>query len=807
MTLRLLFIIPLLCTFVLFTLAQAPVTLTGKVFTSDGKPATGVTVLIPAKKRATTTNDLGEYSFNGIKPGTYTILITSVGLKPAEYTVEVAAKGPHYAEHTLKENHIELEEVVIAAGRPNKFFTRKSETVSKMPLASLENPQVYTTITGNLLKEQLVNDIGNALRNTPGLYKISGNRGINTDGATFYTLRGFRTEVSMIDGVPGQTNGEVDPVNIERIEVLKGPSATLFGGAVTSFGGLINVITKKPQPDFGAEFAYTTGSYGLNRGTVDVYGPIDKNKKLSYRLNGVYQYQKSWQDVGFRQNYMIAPALSYRVNNRLRIDVNAEWYEGKGTNASAVFLNRTRKFIAHNPDELQFNWNRSYTTKDITMKNPTLNARMQVHYKLAENWNSHTIISSNTRKSKGYYQYQFIRKANTDDSLERNISRQNTVNTALDIQQNFTGTFNTGSIKHRVLLGLDFLQLKVDNDNSPYIVFDFVNGRLAEDKNDRNITPHAVEAKLTASTDPRTDNRSTSNIYSAYAADVVNITDQLVALLSLRVDRFDSRGTFNRTTGQTIRNSDYLQTAVSPKFGLVYQLIRDRLSVFANYMNGFSNVAPVTQPLPDISGTFKPQRANQYEGGVKLELFSNKLNITASYYDIEVENMTRTEVLERDGTKYNITVQNGTQRSKGVEFEVIANPIPGLHMMAGYAYNDSKLTKSTTALEGRRPASAGPANLANAWVSYSIPKGKFKGVGVGGGLYHAGEHLTANSLTTGVFASPAYTLLNATAFYETRKYRIGVRFDNITDKTYFVGQGVVSPQLPATFTANLTVRL
>ena len=76
------------------------------------------------------------------------------------------------------------------------------------------------------------------MKNTPGLFKIQGNRGINSDGASYYILRGFRTEASMIDGVPGQTNGEMDPINVEKIEVLKGPSTTLYGGAVTSLGGL-----------------------------------------------------------------------------------------------------------------------------------------------------------------------------------------------------------------------------------------------------------------------------------------------------------------------------------------------------------------------------------------------------------------------------------------------------------------------------------------------------------------------------------------------------------------------------------------
>src|SRR5690606_40609439 len=125
------------------------------------------------------------------------------------------------------------------------------------------------------------------------------------------------------------------------------------------------------------------------------------------------------------------------------------------------------------------------------------------------------------------------------------------------------------------------------------------------------------------------------------------------------------------------RTGAYLQTAFSPKVGIVYQLLKDRLSLFGNYMNGFRNVAPVTQPLPDISGIFDPQRANQLEGGVKLDAFQNRLTFTASYYDINVTNVTRSEQVERDGQFYNITVQDGEQLSRGFELDLVARPVEG----------------------------------------------------------------------------------------------------------------------------------
>jgi iron complex outermembrane receptor protein len=223
-------------------------------------------------------------------------------------------------------------------------------------------------------------------------------------------------------------------------------------------------------------------------------------------------------------------------------------------------------------------------------------------------------------------------------------------------------------------------------------------------------------------------------------------------------------------------------------------------------MNGFFNVAPVTQPLPDISGVFKPQQANQLEGGIKLESYQGKLNMTVSYYDIKVNNTTRTDVLVREDKNYNITVQDGTQYSRGIEVEIIANPITGLNLVAGYSHNDSKLTKSTAALEGRRPANSGPADLANAWISYNLPFGKLKGLGAGIGGNYISEHLTANSAVTGIFTIPSYTVLNSTVFYNTKAWRLGIKFDNMLDKEYFAGQGVLTPQMPRNFSANLAIK-
>lgn len=790
----------------LASFAQQGAIIKGSVKTKDGKPAEFVTVAIKGGKAAQV-DAKGNYLIKDLKSGNYTIVASYVGLVEQQRQITLNEGETQTQDFILLESNQQLEEVVVNGGNTNKFSVKKTTTSAKMPLGNLENPQIYTTIPKTLLTEQMVTEFSLSLKNSPGVYKIQNNRGINSDGASFYTMRGFRTEAAFVDGVPSQTNGEIEPANIERVELIKGPSGTLFGGAVVSFGGLINIVTKKPLDTLGGEVNYTTGSYGLNRLSADIYGTVNKEKKLLFRLNAAYQSQGSFQDAGFKRSIFVAPTLEYRASERLNISLTAGFYSLEGTSPSTIFLNRVRPYIATTPSELNFDWKRSFTSNDLVMKNPTMNIKGQINYKLSDSWSSQTIYSANNRRSDGFYLYAFLRGATSDEMLERNVSLQNTLNTATDFQQNFIGDFKLLGLRNRMVVGIDYLNQTINNDNSPYIVFDNVSGRNPADPNYVKISKAAVEARLAASTAAPTKNSTKSNIYSAYASDVLNVTDRLMAMLSLRVDRFQNRGTLNQANNSIVANSKYTQTAVSPKFGLVYQILPDRISIFGNYMNGFANVPPVTQPTgSNVSGTLKPQHANQYEGGVKTDLFQGKLSFTASYYDISVTNMTRTEEVNVAGTNYVVTVQNGTQKSKGVELELIANPLAGLNIIAGYSYNDSKLTKSTVALEGRRPPSAGPATLINSWVSYAIPTGSYKGLGLGVGLNYIGKHMSGNSAVTNIFTLPSYTLVTTTLFYDRPKYRIGVKVDNLTDERYFTGQGTLSAQPPRTVAAGLTFK-
>lgn len=777
----------------------------GVINTADARPAYMVSVALKGTHKGAVTDQKGEFEIKNIDPGSYTVITSFIGLETKEHSVEVkAGETTIVPAITLSENAQQLNEIVVR-GSANAFDRKQSEYVAKLPLKNLENPQVYNTVTAELLKDQVITNFDDALKNAPGVEKLWESTGRGGDGAGYFSLRGFESQPTMVNGLPGLTNGSLDPANIERIEVIKGPSGTLFGSSLISYGGLINTVTKKPYDVFGGEVGYVAGSFGLNRVTADVNVPL--TNQVAVRLNTSYHTENSFQDVGFRNSFFIAPSLSYKVNERLSFLLNTEFLSTEGTNPTMLFLNRSNPLQYANLAELNYDPKRSLTSNDITIKNPRYNLQALMTYMLSEKWTSQTAISRGSAKSDGYYSYLW------DNWIDKGefslfISDQNGQTSTTDIQQNFIGDFKLGSIRNRMVVGLDYFHRNVTDNSSGYPwLYDvtpqgeinFEDPYSDNEASPRYLSRQDVDALLTG------QERNNSNVrdeaYSAYFSDVVNVTEQLSAMVSLRYDYFNNEGDI------ATEEDDYTQSAVSPKFGIVYQAVPDKVSVFGNYMNGFRNVAP--RQVSDINGentftkTFKPEQANQLEFGVKTNLFKGALSSTVSYYDISV-----TDKVMPDALNPNNSVQGGEVESKGFEISLVAVPMDGLNIISGYGFNESAVVKgeqsSSFAEEGRRPSEAGPQNLFNAWAVYTFPAGPLKGFGVGFGANAASERLIMDSELTGRFALPAYAVFNSSVFYHAEAFRITLKVDNLTDKEYYKGWTTINPQRPRSISASVS---
>ncbi|MFT3794807.1 TonB-dependent siderophore receptor [Flavobacterium sp.] len=813
--------------------AQQTATIKGKITLPSNEHADNVSVALKGSSIGTVTDASGDYEIKNLKPGNYLLRVSLVGYETKEKNLTLKAGEELIANFTLTANAEQIGEVNVNG--KNTFARKESRSVSKMPLKNIENPQVYTTISNELLKEQVITNFDDALKNAPGITQLWESTGRGGDGAGYFSLRGFAVQPTMINGLPGLTNGAPDPANIERIEVIKGPSGTLYGSSLISYGGLINITTKKPYSTLGGELSYTTGSYGLNRVTADINTPLSKEEKINFRLNTAYHTQNSFQDAGFRKSFFFAPSLSYEVNDRLSFLVNTEFMQSEGTNPTMLFFDRNAPLRVHNFKEFAYDYKRSYTSNDITIETPTFNLQAQMNYKLSDNWTSQTAVSRGSAQSKGLYSYlyessQYYPGLTEGVVMGRYMSHQNVTTLTTDIQQNFIGDFKIGSLRNRMVVGVDYFTRNVTDNSTGYSgngsiyigsatvenvnnsVFGITDPALYITTGDSGILSETATETILA-TSPVNNYKTKEEVYSAYVSDVINFTPSLSAMASLRIDRFINSGDIST------ESDDYNQTAFSPKFGLVYQPILDKVSVFANYMNGFVNVAPGSDRINGIQvpRTYNPEKANQFEFGTKLNLLNDKLTASISYYDTKVDNTVYSIQLPYVPTDENptppagyvpdeVSFQSGAQHNKGFETEIVANPINGLNIVAGYSYSNSRLTEGDPDFVGKRPESAGPRNLANLWVSYKFTVGKLNGLGLGFGGNYASENKIMNRNLAGAFTIPDYTVINATAFYGIRNYLLSFKLDNIANREYYNGWSTVTPQQARTFAASFTYK-
>ena len=681
-----------------------------------------------------------------------------------------------------------LKEVIVNTNK-YKYKREKSTTVSKMPLNNIENPQVYNTVTSELLKEQVVTNFNDALKNATGITRLWESTGRGGDGAEYFSMRGFAVQPTMINGLPGINNGSIDPANVDNIEVIKGPSGTLFGSSLISYGGLINTVTKKPYSTFGGEISYISGSYGLDRITADVNVPL--NSDVAVRINTAYQKENSFQDAGFGKSFFFAPSLSYKVNDKLSFLINTEFTNRNSANAPMIFLSRYSPLSFNSIELFERNYKKSFTSNELSISNPTYSLQAQMFYKLSDQWTSQTVLSRSNSKTSGYYSYLF--DASNGNDFSRYISKRNGETLATDIQQNFIGDFKIGSLRNRLVAGIDYYKSNIINGSTGWLGNGTVS--LIDGSDTGDLTQAGVDNLLVGSFEG--NSTAETEVISAYASNVLNITDKLSAMASLRIDNFKSKTA-------TEENS---QAAVSPKFGLVYMLIKDKVSVFSNYMNGFVNVTP--REVSEVDGSnprmesFDPEQANQYEFGLKTNLYKDIISASISYYNIDVKNRIMT-----DPNNINNSIQGGEVNSKGVEVSFTANPVKGFNIIAGFSNNKSEVTKDNPGdgYLGQRPEEAGPETLVNFWANYTLTSGKLKGFGIGFGGNYASEYKTLNRANIGTFELPSYTVLNSALSYTSDKFNIALKLNNALNEKYYSGWSTVTPQRLRSVTAGLTYK-
>ena len=686
----------------------------------------------------------------------------------------------------------------------NAVLKKDSEYTNKMPLKAIENPQLFSTVDKLFFENQMIYSVDDAYRNVTGIQKMWSATNRAGDGGSYIALRGFVSNNSLRNGLVAPVTTTIDAVNVEKLEVLKGPSATLYGSNVTSYGGAVNRVTKKPNDSFGGSISLIGGSYNYYRTQADINTPITNDKKLMFRVNTAYTNSGTFQKADANNTYTaFIPSLLYKVNDRLNISVEYEMFDTKAAAEQSFFYLSKATTGVENIEDLEklgLDYKQSYYGDGLFTQAKVRNLFGQINYKINDQIRSSTNVSSASTFSDGYNPYFTALVNPSDNKLYVSRADQSTDNskkTYFQFQQNFNFDYKFGNnMRNRTVVGFDYMTVKnrlhykyLEQgffDTVPATGYDYAGTFNAE-------TLQAAYQNSPISTYDQIDDQ---NSYSGYIA---NVFTPLSGLNILAAVRYES----NNFEGGKLWINDvkpYTQGAFSPKFGVVYEIIKDQFSVFGNYQNSFKSNGYY---ISDAAGTAllsDPEKAHQFEGGLRGSVFKGRLNATLSYYNIKVKNSLITTGYSGANAIQN---QAGALLSKGVELEVNAYLIKGLSLVGGLSYNDSKYIESDPATQGRRPGTAGSPWLASLYGSYQILEGSLKGFGLGLGGNYANDHRELNNnaldlnnkvIGENIFILPKYLVLNASAFYDTEKFRIGLKVDNFTNQHYWVGFTTANPQ-------------
>lgn len=707
----------------------------------------------------------------------------------------IAAHGQQ--KDTVKMN--KMDEVII-----NAYIKKDSEYTNKMPLRAIENPQVYSSIDRVALENQMIFTVDEAYRNVTGLQKMWNATGRAGDGGAYVNLRGFISNNSLRNGLVAPVSGTVDAVNIEKIEVLKGPSATLYGSNVTSYGGVINRVTKKPYDSLAGNVLVSAGRYDYYRAQADLNAPLTKDKSVLFRVNTAYTTEGNFQNPKVHNKYFaFTPSLTWKVNDKVDINLEYEMFDNKAqSEQNFFFIGPLSAFGFSGMKDLEkagLDYKKPYVGSGLYNTGRTRNLFGQVNYKINEHIRSSTSINSAYSYSNGFNPYFYITtKSYGADPNDKEVGLyrgdQSTADSKqryLQVQQNFNFDFHIGSMRNRTVVGGDYLRTR--NDQFFYFgVIDFVPFTGNTDYTNFNadyVTNYYNSIRNTPAWDSSIwPLKNKSNTYSAYVSNVITPVPGLNLMTAIRYESVK----FNGGVKGSNETPAYTQRAWSPKLGLVYELVKEKLSVFGNYQNSFTSNGYFVSDTASNLSLSDPEKANQWEGGFKADLWHGKVNATLNYYNINVKNTLQTIGYTPQGRA--IEQQMGKRNSKGVELEVNAYLVKGFSLIAGLSYNDSKFTETTDAtVLGKRPNTASSPWLANFNATYQFTEGNLKGLGLAFGGNYASANKIINT-TNGTFELPKYVVLNANVFYDAKKFRIGVKADNLTNEHYWIGYTTANAQ-------------
>ena len=679
------------------------------------------------------------------------------------------------------------EETIVTQDRVEA--PRYSGVAAKVPVALRQTPASVAVVDAGRIRRQENQVLGEALRNVAGVNPQTGFGVFD-----YFTVRGFDSlegGLVLTDGVAEPEASFYQLYNVDRVEVLKGPGAFLYGG--NPLAGAVNLARKQPLAETHALLGLSYGSFGRARATADVNW-ADAEGVLAFRLNGLFSDADNYRDAKASRVWALNPVLRWRPDERTEFKLDFEYADSEYRSDAGLPL--VADFVAGGPPTLaDVGRKTSYQSPHDLSDQATYRLRLEASRRLG---------ASLLLRAKAYYtDFDWLSRGTLFNGVfptEQGDLVVSRTLTLLDDRQRLWGAqleaqaeAETAGLRHRLLLGVEVSRF-TDAFSQDIVAPD---PRIPD-----NVALPPIGLADPVEFAPSLDQLTAlpfsgadagTWVVAPYVVDRIEVNPRLSVWAGGRFDAVDYSDPDGVAGGFPVGRTERDYQSFNPLAGLVFKA-SPRLSLYASAASAF---AP---PSAQVAGERDAEESVQVEAGAKGQWWDGRLNAAAAVYTLRRDNIA---VPDAQG----LSRQNGDQRSRGFELELNARPDDGWLVFAGYAFTDAEYerfaeidpnTGQVLDRSGNEAAFA-PAHILNVWVDRRLPAGLSAGLGA---RYVAEQYTAADNL----YRLDGYATLDATLAWGSGAWRCRLNAKNLTGTEYETrgfGSGSVIPAEPLSLSLGI----
>lgn len=670
----------------------------------------------------------------------------------AQTTDSTTSTTPLSSTAAAETNQLPAVTVSADADAETRYNAAKIQ-VNKSPVPLSQTPQSISVVPRAVLDSQQAVTLADALKNAPGV--VSGQYGRR--GWDDLIIRGQVASDSLyLDGLRTAASNRVAEqlFGLEQVEVVKGPGSLLYGLVLP--GGLVNMVSKRPQGYDFANADVTVGSHDFRQATIDLNKSLSENGKQAFRINGLISNSNDATDYVWFKNRYIAPSLSLDLGARTDFTILTSFQERGYIRQQGLPLSGS----------INRNVNGSIPRSRFTgepVARPYNATETRLGYSLTHRFDDGWTLNNNLRWQQFAMSGQLVAN-NVLNATSQNLTRTGTDQTyngeTFTMDTNLQRSFNTAVGKHQFTFGSDYLNTRED-------VRSFTNCTVG------TVTPFNVYnpvygARLACAASPNTNTSTTVRDLGIYLRDQIQFGDRWQLLAGLRRDN-------TSTYSDDIVKKNHTDNPASANTGslaLMVEVLRG-VRPYVSYSTSF-----YPNSGTDVRGnTFKPETGKQLEAGVKVELDQGRTNLNVAVFDLR-----RRNVLQTDPTNTTFKIAVGEQHSQGGEIGITSDFQNGVSLMAGYSYTSAVISDDG----GQKVTTVGqwldnvPRHNFNTSARYRF-KGELTGWELNGGV-----HGQSRQRTNG-YSLPGYVLTDVGVAYNAARWRTALNVKNIFNTQYYAG--------------------